>query len=78
MYNHCALLIKIVPTFHNMESKNIYTFLGEYYVVCTVFAEPDQDLEFVCLGMFYIAMRDKARTWLNHLPPNSIHTWAQM
>lgn len=71
-------MIKCVPTFHGMESKSVYNFLGEYAIVCTVFAEPGQDLDLVCLGMIYIAMRDKASTWLNHLPPYSITSWGQM
>lgn len=42
-------MLRSVPTFHGMKTENIYNFPGEYAMGCTVFSEPDQDHDLVCL-----------------------------
>lgn len=71
-------IFKIFPTFHGMDNENAYTFLSEYCQVCHFFTEQGQDPNTVYMCMFYLAMRDKAKNWILHLPAHSITNWNQL
>ncbi|RVW30825.1 hypothetical protein CK203_106528 [Vitis vinifera] len=69
--SHCAIL----PTFHGMESENLFSYIKEFEEVCNTFQEGGASIDLVRLKLFPFALKDKAKIWLNYLRPRSIRTW---
>ena len=71
-------LMPLLPTFHGMENENPYTHIREFKEVCTTFKEGVPDMDLLKLKAFPLALKDKAKIWLNSLRPRTIRNWAEI
>ena len=58
-------LVPLLPTFNGMENENPYTHIREFEEVCTTFKEGATDMDLLKLKAFPLALKDKAKIWLN-------------
>ena len=70
--------IQLLPTFHGMDSENPYTHMKEFEEVCGTCMDATVNEDVVRLKLFPFSLKDKAKSWLNTLPPRSIGTWREM
>ncbi|XP_026385854.1 uncharacterized protein LOC113281351 isoform X2 [Papaver somniferum] len=70
--------IQALPKFHGLDSESAYIHLKEFDEVCTTmpFVAATQDV--VKLKLFPFSLKEKAKTCLHSLGPNSIRTWNEM
>ncbi|XP_026445241.1 uncharacterized protein LOC113345782 [Papaver somniferum] len=70
--------IQALPKFHGLDSESPYKHLKEFDEVCTTmpFVAVTQDV--VKLKLFPFSLKEKAKTWLHSLRPNTIRTWNEM
>ena len=71
-------LVPLLPTFHGIESENLYTHIRKFEVVCTTFKEGATDMELLKLKAFPLTLKDKAKIWLNYLRLRTIRNWTEM
>ena len=71
-------LVPLLPNFHGMENENPYTHIREFEEVCMIFKEGITDMELMKLKAFPLALKDKAKIWLNSLRPRTIRNWGDM
>ena len=67
-------IVPLLPTFHGMESENLYSYIKEFEEVCNTFQEGGASIDLMRLKLFPFALKDKAKIWLNYLRPRSIRT----
>ena len=65
-------LVSLLPTFHDMESENLYSHIREFEEVCNTFKEETATVELMRIKLFPFTLKDKAKIWLNSLRPKSI------
>ena len=70
--------INMLPKFHGLDSEQPYIHLGKFLKICNTFKNQSLDDDGVKLRLFPLSLEDKAASWLNSLPPNSIITWEQL
>ena len=71
-------VLNCLPTFYDLENEDPYNHLNDFYDVCQTFKyENFSDVD-VKLRLFSFSFNDRARSWLNTLPANSITSWEQM
>ncbi|XP_026443715.1 uncharacterized protein LOC113343807 isoform X2 [Papaver somniferum] len=70
--------MQALPKFHGLDSESPYIHLKEFDEVCTTmpFVAATQDV--VKLKLFPFSLKEKAKTWLHSLRPNTIRTWNEM
>ena len=61
-----------------MENENPYTHIREFEEVFTTFVEGAIDMDLLKLKAFPLALKDKAKIWLNSLRPRTIRNWAEL
>ena len=71
-------LVPLLPTFHGMESENLYTHIREFEEVCNTFKEDTTTMDLMRLKLFSFTLKDKAKIWLNSLRPRTIRNWTEM
>ena len=65
-------LVPLLPIFHGMESKNLYTHIREFEEVCNTFKKDTTTVDLMRLKLFPSALKDKAKIWLNSMRPRTI------
>ena len=71
-------LVPLLPTFHGMESENPYSHIREFEEVCNTFKEDIPNVDMMRLKFFPLALKDKAKIWLNSLRPRTIRNLGDM
>jgi hypothetical protein len=71
-------MIQILPTFHGMDSEKPYLHLREFEEACETFGDQACPQDVIRLKLFPFSLKDKAKTWLWSLPPNSVLSWRDM
>ena len=71
-------LVPLLPTFHGMENENPFTHIIDFEEVCITFKEGTIDMDLLKLKAFPLALKDKAKMWLNSLTPRPIRSWAEL
>ncbi|KAK4280409.1 hypothetical protein QN277_012037 [Acacia crassicarpa] len=61
--------------FGGLPSEDPHLYLKTFMEVCDSFVVLRIPSDVVRIKLFRFSLRDKARTWLNNLPTNSITTW---
>ena len=69
--------IGMLPSFHGLARESPYNHLGKFLSICSTFKNQNLDDENVRLRLFPFSLHDKAASWLNSLPENSIRSWEQ-
>ena len=71
-------IIKLLPKFHGLNSKSLYAHLSEFEEITNTFQFNDVFQDVIKLKLFPFSLKDKAKSWLQSLKPQSIGTWAEM
>ena len=71
-------IVPLLPTFHGMESENIYSHIREFEEVCNTFKEGISNVDMMRLKFFPLTLKDKAKIWLNSLRSRNIRYWGNM
>ena len=71
-------IVPLLPTFHGMESENLYSHIREFEEVCNTFKEDISNVDLMRMKFFPLTLKDKAKIWLNSLRPRTIKNWADM
>ena len=77
-FNFKPGVINLLPTFHGLERENPYTHIREFEDVCATCRDGKTSNETIHLNLFPFSLKDRAKVWLNSLPPNSITTWLDL
>ncbi|KAK4258621.1 hypothetical protein QN277_005052 [Acacia crassicarpa] len=68
-------MLNAARQFGGLPSENLHLHLKTFMEVCDSFVIPGIPPDAIRIKLFSFSLRDKARTWLNNLPANSITTW---
>ncbi|XP_024020121.1 uncharacterized protein LOC112091245 [Morus notabilis] len=68
-------MLQTVGQFSGMATEDPHLHLRLFMEVCDTFKLPGVTEEALRLKLFPYPLRDKARVWLNYLPPDSVATW---
>ena len=71
-------VLNCLPTFYSLENEDSYNHLNDFHTVCQTFKYENFSDDDVKLRLFPFFLKDRARSWLNTLPANSITSWEQM
>ena len=71
-------MIRLLPVYQGVESKNPYSFMRDFEDVCSAFLSPGSPLHIICMVLFAFPLKEKAKIWFHSLAPNSIFTWEDM
>ncbi|KAH9744111.1 hypothetical protein KPL70_003549 [Citrus sinensis] len=71
-------VLNCLPTFYGLENEDLYNHLNDFHTVCQTFRYENFSNDDVKLSLFPFSLKDRARSWLNTLPANSITSWEQM
>ena len=71
-------VLNYLPTFYELENENSYNHQNDFHAVCQTFKYENFSDDDVKLILFPFSLKDRARSWLNTLPANSITSWEQM
>ncbi|KAK4270582.1 hypothetical protein QN277_019372 [Acacia crassicarpa] len=68
-------MLNAAGQFGGLPSEDPHLHLKTFLEVCDSFVIPGISSDAIRIKLFSFSLRDKARTWLNNLPANSITTW---
>jgi hypothetical protein len=71
-------VIQLLPKFHGLDSENPYLHLKEFDEVCATLQYNNVTDDVVRLKLFPFSLKEKAKSWLHSLRPNTIRTWQEM
>jgi hypothetical protein len=71
-------VIQLLPKFHRLDFKNPYPHLKEFDEVCATLKYNNVTDDVVRLKRFPFSLKEKAKSWLHSLRPNTIRTWQEM
>ncbi|KAH9671201.1 hypothetical protein KPL70_017267 [Citrus sinensis] len=71
-------VLNCLPTFYGLENEDPYNHLNDCHAICQTFKYENFSNDDVKLRLFPFSLKDRARSWLNTLPANSISSWEQM
>ncbi|KAH9724739.1 hypothetical protein KPL70_007603 [Citrus sinensis] len=71
-------VLNCLPTFYDLENEDPYNHLNDFHAICQTFKYENFSDDDVKLRLFPFSLKDRARSWLNTLPANSISSWEQM
>ncbi|KAH9697871.1 hypothetical protein KPL71_023794 [Citrus sinensis] len=71
-------VLNCLPTFYGLENEDPYNHLNDFHAICQTFKYENFLDDDVKLRLFPFSLKDRARSWLNTLPANSIASWEQM
>ena len=64
-----------MPKFCGLPAENALDHVKSFIAICITQNEHHVGVDSYRMRVFPLTLIDKAKTWLNHLPPNSIHSW---
>ena len=64
--------------FHGLLSEDPHKFLSELLQICDTVKTNGVDPEVYRLMLFPFAVRDRARTWLDSQPKDSLNSWKKL
>jgi hypothetical protein len=62
-------------TFHALSDEDPHLHISNFVEICKTFKINGASDDAIRLRMFPFSLKDKAKSWLNTLPPGSITTW---
>ncbi|KAH9686903.1 hypothetical protein KPL70_014565 [Citrus sinensis] len=71
-------VLNCLPTFYGLENEDPYNHLNDFHAICQTFKYENFSDDDVKLRLFPFSLKNRARSWLNTLPANSISSWEQM
>ena len=71
-------MIRLLPVYQGVNSKNPYSFMRDFKDVCSAFLSTGSPLYIICMVLFSFSLKEKAKIWFYSLAPNSIFTWEDM
>ena len=71
-------MIFLLPVYQGVDSKNPYSFMRDFEDVCSAFLSTGSPLHIICVVLFPLSLKEKAKIWFHLLTPNSIFTWEDM
>ena len=71
-------MIRLLPMYHGVDSKNPNSFMRNFEDVCSAFLFIGSPLHIICMVLFPFSLNEKAKIWFHSLSPNSIFTWENM
>ena len=71
-------VIQLLPKFHGLDSENPHLHLKEFDKVCATSQYNNVTDDVVRLKLFPFSSKEKAKSWLHSLRPNTIRTWQEM
>ena len=77
-FNFKPGVVPLLPTFHGVEKENPYQHLKDFMGICQTCFDDKTSEEAVYIRLFPFTLKDKAKHWLDALPPNSINNWLEL
>ncbi|PON51806.1 hypothetical protein PanWU01x14_213760 [Parasponia andersonii] len=77
-FNFKPGIIQLLPTFHGLDSENLYLHLREFEEVCNTYNDQNCSMNTIRLKLFPFSLKDKAKTWLQNLRLGFIGSWNEM
>ena len=71
-------MIRLLPVYQGVNSKNPYSFMKDFEDVCSVFLSIGSPVHLICMVLFPFSLKEKAKIWFHSLASNSIFTWEDM
>ena len=71
-------MICLLPVYQGIDSENPYSFMRDFEDVCSAFLFTRSPLHIICMVLFPLSLKEKAKIWFHSLAPNSIFTWEDM
>ena len=71
-------VIQLLSKFHGLDSENPYLHLKEFDGVCATLQYTNNIDDVVRLKLFPFSLKEKAKSWLHSLRPNTIRTWQEI
>ena len=71
-------MIRLLPVYQGVDSKNPYSFMRDFKDVCSAFLSTESPLHIICMVLFPFSLKEKAKIWFHSLSPISIFTWEDM
>ena len=71
-------VIRLLPKFHGLDSESPYLHLKEFDEICATLQYNNVTDDVVMLKMFPFSLKERAKSWLHSLRPNTISTWQEM
>ena len=71
-------MIHLLPMYKGVDSENPYSFMRDFEDVCSAFLSTGSPLHIICMVIFPLSLKEKAKIWFHSLAPNSILTWEDM
>ncbi|RVW26886.1 hypothetical protein CK203_116459 [Vitis vinifera] len=72
-------IVSLLPTFHRMESENLYAHIKEFEDICNTFREGGASIDLMRLKLFPFTLKDKAKERymkaINVCPHHGFDTW---
>ncbi|XP_024021733.1 uncharacterized protein LOC112091705 [Morus notabilis] len=68
-------MLQTVGQFSGIATEDAHLHLGQFMKVCDTFKLAGVTEDALRLKLFPYSLRDRARVWLNSLPPDSVATW---
>ena len=71
-------MILLLLVYQGVDSENPYSFMRDFEDVCSAFLSKGSLLHIICMVLFPLSLKEKAKIWFHSLTPNSIFTWENM
>ena len=71
-------MIRLLPMYQGVDSENPYSFMRDFEDVCRAFLSTGSPLHIICLVLFPLSLKEKAKIWFHSLASNLIFTWEYM
>ena len=71
-------MLQTIGQFEGFPHEDPHEHLKQFLEVCSNFIIPGVSEDAFRLKLFPYSLKDKAKSWLNSLEPNSIHSWNEM
>ena len=68
-------VLNCLPTFYGLENEDPYNHLNDFHAICQTFKYEKFSNDDIKLKLFSFSLKDRAQSWLNTLPANSIISW---
>lgn len=73
-----ASTIHMLPVFRGVDAENPYHHVGDFKDICGILKFNQMTEETLKLCMFPFSLKEKAKSWLYALRPQSIRTWEEL
>ena len=71
-------MICLLPVYQGVDSANPYSFMRDFEDVYSAFLSTGSLLHIICMVLFPLSLKEKAKIWFHSLAPNSIFTLEEM